>query len=270
MKARQVLPRSVWALGFVSLLMDMSSETIHSLLPVFVVIGLGAGATTFGFIEGVAEATANLLKPFSGRLSDGSGRRKGWLLAGYGLAALSKPLFPLAASAAWVFVARIADRFGKGIRVAPRDALVADVTPADRLGAAYGLRQSLDTVGAVAGPGLAIGLMALTGDDIRLVFWLAVVPAVAAVAVLQFGVREPERAAPPKANPGWRWRDIINFASVGGAAQPRPAQRRLHRLARRRCWRAVGAHASGLDRDEPGLCAVVLSRRLAFGRDRAN
>jgi MFS family permease len=216
MKARQGLPRSVWALGFVSMLMDMSTETIHSLLPLFVVIGLGAGATMFGLIEGVAEATANLLKPLSGRLSDRFANRKGWLLAGYGLAALSKPLFPVATSAAEVFFARMADRFGKGLRIAPRDALVADVTPANRLGAAYGLRQSLDTVGAVTGPAMAVGFMALTGGDVRSVFWLAVVPAVAAVVVLQFGVREPHRAAPPQAGPTWRWRDMLDFAGVGG------------------------------------------------------
>lgn len=195
------IPRGVWALGLVSLLMDLSSETIHGLLPVFLVGVLGAGPLALGVIEGVAEAAASITKLFSGVLSDWLGKRKILAVVGYGLAALSKPLFPLAASVAWVFTARFVDRIGKGIRGAPRDALVGDLTPPHLRGAAYGLRQSLDTVGAFAGPLLAIGLMALAADDIRFVFWCAVVPAFVAVGILVVGVREPPRAGiarPPR------------------------------------------------------------------------
>ena len=185
------LPRSVWALGIVSLFMDMSSEMIHGLLPIFLVGTLGVSAFALGLIEGVAEATASISKIFSGVLSDRWGKRKPLILLGYGMAALSKPLFPLAGSAFTVFVARFIDRIGKGIRGAPRDALVADITPAGQRGAAYGLRQSLDTVGAFAGPLLAIALMAGLAFDIRQVFWVACIPALITVAVLFFGVQEP-------------------------------------------------------------------------------
>jgi MFS family permease len=181
----------VWTLGFVSLLMDTSSELIHSLLPLFLVTTLGASALAVGMIEGVAEATALCTKVFSGYLSDYFRRRKLLTALGYGLAALSKPLFPLATSFEWVFAARLIDRVGKGIRGAPRDALVADITPAASQGAAYGLRQALDTVGAVAGPLLAIGAMLWFAGDFRAVFWLAAVPAFASVALLVVGVREP-------------------------------------------------------------------------------
>ncbi len=187
------LPGGVVALGFVSMLMDTSSEMIHSLLPVFLVSVLGAGALSVGVIEGIAEATASVAKVFSGTVSDWIGRRKPLVLAGYALAALTKPLFPLANGVAAVLVARFVDRVGKGVRGAPRDALIADITPPASLGAAYGLRQSMDTVGAFAGPALAIALMAASGDDFRLVFWAAVVPAAAAVAVIVLAVREPER-----------------------------------------------------------------------------
>jgi MFS family permease len=181
-------------LGFVSLFMDISSEMIHSLLPVFLVTTLSASALTVGLIEGVAEATALIVKVFSGVLSDYWGRRKPLALLGYGLAALSKPLFAIATNAGLVFTARIADRIGKGIRGAPRDALLADVTPASVRGAAFGLRQALDTVGAFIGPLLAMGLMLLWANDFRAVFWVAIVPAVLSVAMLFFGVQEPERA----------------------------------------------------------------------------
>lgn len=191
MTERTALPRGVWALGLVSLLMDLSSEMIHSLLPVFLVSVLGAGALSVGIIEGIAEATSSIVKLFSGTLSDRIGRRKPLALLGYGLAALTKPLFPLASSVAMVVAARFVDRVGKGIRGAPRDALVADLTPAEQRGAAFGLRQALDTVGAVLGPAAAMALMALTGDDVRAVFWAAAVPALACVAVLALGVREP-------------------------------------------------------------------------------
>jgi MFS family permease len=188
------LPGTVWALGLVSLFMDTSSELIHALLPVFVVGTLGAGALVLGIIEGTAEATATVLKAFSGALSDAIGRRKPLVVAGYGLAALTKPLFALAGGPGLVFAARLLDRVGKGVRGAPRDALVADVTPAELRGAAFGLRQGLDTVGALLGPLLAVALMLLLGGDIRAVFWVAVVPAALAVLVLVAGVREPAAA----------------------------------------------------------------------------
>jgi MFS family permease len=173
--------------------MDTSSELIHGLLPVFLVVTLGASATALGVVEGIAEATAQITRVFSGWLSDALGRRKALTVAGYGLAAVTKPLFPLANSIGLVLVARFVDRIGKGIRGAPRDALVADLTPAEKRGAAFGLRQSLDTVGATLGPVAAIGLMYLFDDDIRTVLWFAVIPAAMAVAVLVFGVKEPSR-----------------------------------------------------------------------------
>ena len=185
------LPRAVWALGLTSLLMDTSSELIHGLLPVFLVVTLGASATALGVVEGIAEATAQITRVFSGWLSDVLGRRKALTVAGYGLAAVTKPLFPLANSIGLVLLARFLDRIGKGIRGAPRDALVADLTPADQRGAAFGLRQSLDTVGATLGPAAAIALMYLFNDDIRSVLWFAVIPAVLAVIVLMVGVKEP-------------------------------------------------------------------------------
>jgi MFS family permease len=181
----------VWTLGFVSLLMDTSSELIHSLLPLFLVTTLGVSALAVGVIEGFAEATALCTKVFSGYLSDYFRRRKLLTGLGYGLAAISKPLFPLATSFGWVVAARLIDRVGKGIRGAPRDALIADITPPTSQGAAYGLRQALDTVGAVAGPLLAIAAMLWFAGDFRTVFWLAAVPAFASVALLVVGVREP-------------------------------------------------------------------------------
>jgi MFS family permease len=187
------LSSAVWALGLTSLFMDISSEMIHSLLPVFLVVGLGTSAVYLGVIEGVAEATASIVKVFSGALSDYFGRRKPLALMGYGMAALTKPLFPLASSAGLVFFARFIDRIGKGIRGAPRDALVADVTSPEQRGAAFGLRQSLDTVGAFAGPVLAMLLAAAFGGQLRVVLWLAVIPAFISVVVLWIGVREPMR-----------------------------------------------------------------------------
>ncbi|WP_175960410.1 MFS transporter [Burkholderia pyrrocinia] len=188
------IPRSVWVLGCVSLLMDVSSEIIHSLLPMFLMAGLGASATTIGVIEGIAEATAPVVKVFSGTLSDYLRNRKWLAVAGYGLGALSKPLFAIAPTIGVVVTARIVDRIGKGIRGAPRDALVADVTPVHLRGAAYGLRQSLDTVGAFLGPLLAVAIMLMWRDDFRLAFWLAVIPGMLAVALLAFGIEEPARA----------------------------------------------------------------------------
>jgi MFS family permease len=190
------IPAGVWTLGFVSLLMDTSSELIHSLLPMFLVTVLGASTLAVGIIEGIAEATALITKLFSGYLSDYFRNRKVLTVAGYGLAAITKPMFPLASSVALVIVARFVDRVGKGIRGAPRDALIADITPSDARGVAYGLRQTLDTVGAVAGPMLAIGAMLWLADNFRTVFWFAAIPAFAAVGLLIIGVKEPESSAP--------------------------------------------------------------------------
>lgn len=189
------IPSGVWALGFVSLLMDVSSEMIHALLPVYLVVVLGTTTFTVGIIEGVAEATAAILKVFSGALSDRLGKRKFLAALGYGLAAFTKPIFPLASSVGWLIAARFIDRVGKGIRGAPRDALVADISPNHIRGASFGLRQSLDTVGAFAGPLLAIFLMWLTGDHFVSVFWIAVIPAFLAFALIVVAVHEPERAA---------------------------------------------------------------------------
>jgi len=185
------LPGTVWALGFTSLFMDISSELIHGLLPLFLVVSLGASAAVLGLVEGIAEAAAHIARVFSGWLSDTLQRRKALAVAGYGLAAITKPLFPLA-SVIWVVaLARFLDRIGKGVRGAPRDALIADVTAPAQRGAAFGLRQSLDTVGATVGPLLAIGLMFLLNDDIRAVLWFAVIPAVISVAILMVYVKEP-------------------------------------------------------------------------------
>lgn len=192
----RAIPKSIWALGFVSLFMDTSSELIHSLLPVFLVSVLGASAFSVGLIEGLAEATAAITKVFSGTLSDYLGKRKLLAVIGYGLAAVSKPLFPLAGSVAWIFAARFIDRIGKGIRGAPRDALIGELAPSHLRGACYGLRQSLDTVGAFAGPLLAVAFMVLLANDIQAVFWIAVVPAFISVVILIFAVKEPATARP--------------------------------------------------------------------------
>jgi MFS family permease len=187
------IPIGVWTLGFVSMLMDISSEMIHALLPVYLVTVLGTSMVTVGVIEGIAEATASITKIFSGVLSDWLGRRK-WLAAfGYGLAALTRPVFPLASTVGWLVAARFVDRIGKGIRGAPRDALVADLAPSELRGASFGLRQSLDTVGAFVGPLLAIGLMWWTADNFKTVFWFAVIPAVLSLTLISFAVREPDR-----------------------------------------------------------------------------
>ncbi|MDA8490662.1 MFS transporter [Kluyvera sp. Awk 3] len=185
------IPGGVWIIGFVSLLMDISSEMIHSLLPLFMATSLGAPVVIIGLIEGVAEATALCVKVFSGVISDYIGKRKGLAVLGYGLGALSKPLFALASTSGMIFSARMIDRVGKGIRGAPRDALVADVTPPEIRGAAYGLRQTLDTMGGFLGPLLAVGLMLLWSNDFRAVYWVAVVPAFLAVALLFCGLHEP-------------------------------------------------------------------------------
>ncbi|MGB5472392.1 MAG: MFS transporter [Gammaproteobacteria bacterium] len=209
MRSLRALPGSIWALGCVSLLMDISSELIHSLLPVFMSSVLGASMLTIGMIEGIAEATASVTRVFSGALSDYLGRRKLLLVIGYGLAAITKPVFPLATTIGWVFAARFVDRVGKGIRGAPRDALVADIVPSRLRGAAYGLRQALDTLGAFIGPLLAVLFMIWLAGDIKAVLWLAVIPAVLAVTVLVLAVREPA-TAPREA----RVRNGLSLAAV--------------------------------------------------------
>jgi MFS family permease len=200
-KGWRAVPRAVWALGFVSLFMDISSEMIHAFLPVFLVTTLGASATLVGLIEGIAEGTASVTKVFSGAISDWTGRRKLLAVVGYGLGAVTKPVFALAVTPFEVLAARFTDRVGKGIRGAPRDALVADVTPTDVRGAAYGLRQGLDTVGAFAGPLLGMGLLAALNGDLRSVFALAAIPGAIAVALLVLGVEEPTRETSPAAQP---------------------------------------------------------------------
>jgi MFS family permease len=190
----RAIPLGVWVLGFVSLLMDLSSEMIHALLPLYLVTAFGASMLTVGIIEGIAEATASIVKIFSGALSDRLGHRK-WLAAfGYGLAAATKPIFPLAATLDWIVAARFMDRVGKGIRGAPRDALVADLSPPSLRGASFGLRQSLDTVGAILGPLAAMLFMALLANDFVAVFWIAVIPALLSFALIAAAVDEPRRA----------------------------------------------------------------------------
>jgi len=189
------VPGGVWALGIVSMLMDISSEMIHALLPLYLVTVLGASMLTVGTIEGVAEALAMITKIFSGALSDYLGKRKLLAATGYGLGAFTKPVFPLAPTIGWLVAARFVDRIGKGIRGAPRDALIADLTPADLRGASYGLRQSLDTIGAVLGPLAAVVLMLVLADNFTAVFWIAVIPAFASFAVIVLWVSDPDRPA---------------------------------------------------------------------------
>jgi MFS family permease len=191
MSTERGIPKGVWVLGFVSLLMDISSEMVHSLLPLFMVTVLGASALQVGIIEGLAESTALIVKIFSGALSDYWGKRKGLAVFGYALGALTKPLFAIAPTVGVVLTARLIDRVGKGIRGAPRDAMVADIAPPNQRGAAFGLRQSLDTVGAFTGPLIAVGLMMLWSNDFRAVFWVAVIPGVLAVLLLVLGIKEP-------------------------------------------------------------------------------
>ena len=240
------IPGGIWALGFVSLLMDISSEMIHALLPVYLVTVLGTSVLTVGVIEGIAEATASITKVFSGALSDWLGKRKLLAVLGYGLAAFTKPVFPLASGIGWLMAARFIDRIGKGIRGAPRDALIADIAPPRLRGASFGLRQSLDTVGAFLGPLLAIGLMWLTANNFTTVFWIAVIPAFLSFAVIVFAVREPERPTGAR--------------SVKSPLQPvraAPPRRRL--LVGRRRRRRV--HAGALQR---GLSAAARAVGRAF------
>lgn len=208
------IPRGIWALGLVSMFMDISSEMIHALLPVYLVTVLGASTLTVGIIEGLAEAAASITKVFSGALSDWLGRRKLLAAIGYGLAAFTKPVFPLASSVGWLVAARFVDRIGKGIRGAPRDALMADIAPPHLRGASIGLRQSLDTTGAFIGPLLAIGLMTLTSDNFTVVFWIAVIPAFIALGLIVFGVHEPDRRADTDDRPKLRCGDAKRFPAA--------------------------------------------------------
>lgn len=187
------IPSGVWVLGFVSMLMDISSEMIHALLPIYMVTVLGTSTLAVGIIEGIAEATAAITKIFSGALSDWLGKRKGLAVLGYGMAAFTKPIFPLAPSLSWLIAARFIDRVGKGVRGAPRDALVADLASPAVRGASFGLRQSLDTIGAFVGPLLAILLMLWTANNFQAVFWIAVIPAFLSFGLIAFAVKEPER-----------------------------------------------------------------------------
>lgn len=210
----QRIPRTVWALGLVSLLMDTSSEIVHALLPLFMTVQLGLSVAMLGLIDGVAEATASITKLFSGYISDRVGRRKPLILIGYGLAAVTKPFFAIAGSGGLIFGARFADRIGKGLRGAPRDALIADVTAPELRGRAFGLRQSLDTVGAFAGPLLAVGLMIILANDIRAIFWIATIPAALAVLVIIIAVRDVDAPATTKV------RGPLKLADLRGLSRP--------------------------------------------------
>ena len=208
------IPSGIWVLGFVSLLMDISLEMIHSLLPLFMVTILGTSTLAVGVVEGLAESLALVVKVFSGTLSDYLGKRKGLAVFGYALGAFTKPLFAVASGIGLVLTARLLDRVGKGVRGAPRDAMVADIAPPQLRGAAFGLRQSLDTVGAFLGPLLAVGLMLLWANDFRAVFWVAVLPGLMAVALLLFGVHEPEHRQTSKGRNPIRWDNLTRLRSA--------------------------------------------------------
>ena len=251
------LPRGIWMLGFVSLFMDVSSEMIHAILPLFVVGTLGASAALLGLLEGLAEAAAQISKLFSGVLSDRWGSRKGLALLGYGMAAVVKPLFPLASSVTAVFIARFADRIGKGIRGAPRDALVADIAPPELRGAAFGLRQSLDTVGAFLGPLIAVALMSLLMFDLRTVMWVACVPAVLAVAVLFFGVEEPQHHHAAGRKPGLDLRTVSSLGHSFWAVAALGASMMMARFSE--AFLVLKASESGLSTAYVPLVMVVMS-----------
>ncbi len=258
------VPRSVWALGFVSLLMDVSSEMIHALLPLLLVDSLGVGVAALGVIEGIAEATASVTKVFSGAISDRLGRRKPLLVLGYALGAVSKPIFPLAGSGAVILAARVADRFGKGVRGAPRDALVADITPPEIRGAAYGLRQALDSIGAFAGPLLAVLLMLAYDGRIRGVLWWAVLPAVASVAVAALAVHEPTGLVRTE-HRGWpvRGREL---SGLGGAFWVVVAIGVLFTLARfSEAFLILAGQAAGLPLALVPLVMVCMNAAYATG-----
>jgi MFS family permease len=255
--AMKAIPRGVWMLGFVSLFMDVSSEMIHAVLPLFVVGTLGASAALLGLIEGLAEATAQISKLFSGYLSDRWRNRKTLALVGYGLAAVVKPLFPLATSIGAVFVARFADRVGKGIRGAPRDAMVADMTPKELRGAAFGLRQSLDTIGAFAGPLIAITAMVAYAENLRFVLWMACVPALIAVAILAFGISEPAHQGGTARKPGF---SLATAAELGRGFWSVTGFAAVMTLARfSEAFLVLKASAAGLSTAWVPLVMVVMS-----------
>lgn len=214
---RAALPRTVWVLGFVSLLMDISSESIHAILPLFLTVGLGASVALVGLIDGIGEAVAAVGKLVFGAMSDRWRVRKPFVAAGYGLAALTKPLFAIAASPIYVLVARVIDRVAKGVRAAPRDAWLADVTPHDMRGRAFGLRQAMDTAGAVVGPLLALAGLAALAGDMRLVFWIAAIPAALALLLVLLGVQEPEREPEPARDSSRQGMRLASFARLGRA-----------------------------------------------------
>jgi MFS family permease len=251
------LPTSIWALGIVSLCMDASSELVHSLLPVFMVGTLGASVTAVGSVEGIAAATAMITKTFSGMLSDYLGKRKLLTIIGYSLAAVSKPLFPLSHSIATVMAARLIDRIGKGIRGAPRDALISDITPAELRGAAYGLREALDTVGAVIGPLLAVWFMILLAGDIRMVMWVAVIPAFLAVLVLVLWVKEPKASGTKNTKPPFR---VSEIRLIGGAYWRLVAVGSILTLARfSEAFLILKAQGIGIPAAQVPLVMVVMS-----------
>jgi MFS family permease len=260
---RPPLPRTVWALGLVSLFMDLSSEIIHSLLPLFMTATLGLSVLAVGIVDGIAEATANLTKLASGYVSDRIGRRKPLVLFGYGLAALSKPLFPLAGGLVPILAARLSDRIGKGIRGAPRDALIADVTPPEIRGRAFGLRQALDTAGAFVGPLAAIGLMLLFASDIRLVFWVAVIPAFVSVLLVIFAVAEPAPLPGAERSAGLRFAEL---GQLGRAFWSVIAIAVLFTLARfSEAFLILKAAAEGLPLWLAPLVLVVMNLVYSFG-----
>ena len=258
------IPRTVWALGLVSLFMDVSSEMIHALLPLFLTATLGAGAVYVGIVEGVGEATAAIVKVFSGYVSDRFGRRKPLILLGYGLGTLSKPLFALAGAPVMVLTARFSDRVGKGIRGAPRDALISDVTPEEIRGRAYGLRQSLDTAGAFIGPLMAIGLMALFADNMRAVFWFALVPGLIAVLCVLLGVED--RKAPEMTERRRAPIRLSDLAGMGGAYWTVVAIGIVFTLARfSEAFLVLKAHDAGLALALAPLVLVVMNVVYSLG-----
>jgi MFS family permease len=252
------IPHGVWVLGAVSLCMDMSSELVHSLLPLYMASVLGASTLLIGVVEGIAESLALVVKVFSGVLSDWTRKRKPLVLLGYGLAAVSKFAFPLAPSLPWIVGARFADRIGKGIRGAPRDALIADITPAAVRGRSFGLRQALDTVGAIAGPLLALGGMAWLAGDFQSVFWIAVVPAVVCVMLIVVGVDEPEHG---KARDGKSSRlDLADWKRLPAAFWFIVAIAAVLTLARfSEAFLLLRAQDLGLDSSHAPLVMVVMS-----------
>jgi len=257
------LPRGIWALGLVSAFMDISSEMIHGLLPAFLVTVIGASATSVGLIEGAGEGLALITRVFSGYLSDRLERRKGLIVSGYLLGTLTKPLFALAGGVQLVFGARLLDRFGKGLRGAPRDALIADLVPAHQWGAAYGLRQALDSVGAFVGPLLAVAIMALTADDYRTVFWLAGLPGAVAVTILIVGVREPAR---PLAKPARLPVSAADLRRLGRAYWQVLAVGVVFSMARfSEAFLLLRAEATGLAPGMIPLVLVIISLVYALG-----